>query len=193
MTRPADLQRFLDLSAKALQAATRSQAAQAADRTVALWSVTQGTPGEQAPARLPVCDWLGPALAAAGTRGRASLAAAFAAIEPRLTWRRRASARPEDGTFWTGHANAMIVGPGGLEDRMDLWIGATIMAPGVTYVDHDHPPEEIYLPLAPGEWWNAKMDWTDPGPEGAIYNPPGILHRMRAGNGPFLALWFLPV
>ncbi|MCU0905138.1 MAG: dimethylsulfoniopropionate lyase [Tabrizicola sp.] len=193
MTRPADLQNFLDLSAKALQAATRGQAARAAERAVALWSGTQGAPGVQAPARLPVCDWLRPALAAAEKRSWSDLAAAFAAIEPQLTWRRRALARPEDRAFWNGHANAMILGPGGLEERADLWLGATVMAPNVTYADHEHPPEEIYLPLAPGEWWNAKMDWTDPGPEGAIYNSPGILHKMRAGHGPFLALWFLPV
>ena len=37
------------------------------------------------------------------------------------------------------------------------------------------------------------MDWTDPGMNGLIYNPPGIRHAMRAGAAPFLALWFLPV
>jgi hypothetical protein len=51
----------------------------------------------------------------------------------------------------------------------------------------------VYLSLAPGEWWNAEMDWTDPGMTGAVYNPPGIRHAMRSGQGPFLALWFLPV
>ncbi len=128
-----------------------------------------------------VCDWLGAALSSAGRGERAALAGPFAAIEPRLTWKRRLSARPEDAPFWHGHANAMILGPGGLEDRNDLWVGATVMSPGVTYTDHDHPPEEIYLSLAPGEWWNERMDWTDPGPGGAIYNPPGIRHKMRAG------------
>ena len=103
------------------------------------------------------------------------------------------TADPADPAFWNGHANAMILGPGGLEERADLWVGVTVMAPGVTYADHDHPPEEVYLPLAPGEWWNAEMDWTDPGLSGVIYNPPGILHKMRAGAGPFLALWYLPV
>jgi hypothetical protein len=36
--------------------------------------------------------------------------------------------------------------------------------------------------------------WTGPTPaRRRIYNPPGILHRMRAGDAPFLALWYLPV
>jgi len=37
------------------------------------------------------------------------------------------------------------------------------------------------------------MDWTDPGVDGHIYNAPGILHAMRAGPAPFLALWALPI
>ncbi len=87
----------------------------------------------------------------------------------------------------------MILGPGGLEDRADLWVGATVMAPGLRYADHDHPPEEVYLALTPGQLWNAAMDWTDPGPRGAVYNPPGIAHAMRSGAGPLLALWYLPL
>jgi hypothetical protein len=46
--------------------------------------------------------------------------------------------------------------------------------------------------MSAGEWWNAEMDWTDPGLSGFIYNPPGIVHAMRAGTTPFLALWVLP-
>lgn len=192
--RAAGLQAFLDRSAGALRAARMpsERAGRAGERAIALWQGAEGVPGAAAAERLPVCDWLDPALEIAAQGPRAALAQAFAAIAPGLIWRRRGSADPADAAFWNGHANAMILGPGGLEDRKDLWIGATVMAPGTTYADHDHPPEEVYLALAPGEWWNAEMDWTDPGPAGAIYNPPGIRHRMRAGSGPFLALWYLP-
>ena len=51
---------------------------------------------------------------------------------------------------------------------------------------------EVYLPMSAGEWRNTAMDWTDPGLKGFIYNPPGIVHAMRAGTTPFLALWVLP-
>jgi quercetin dioxygenase-like cupin family protein len=87
----------------------------------------------------------------------------------------------------------VILGPDGLEERSDLYVGVTVMAPGVLYPDHDHAPAEVYLPLSAGAWWNAEMPWTDPGHGGFIYNPPGILHAMRAGPAPFLALWFLPL
>ena len=193
VTRPPDLQAFLDLSAHELIAVTWGQAARAAERLDQRLRAETGAMARRPAERLAVCDSIGPALQAAAKGPRGGLAAAFAALDRQLAWKRRQSADPANSAFWNGHANAMILGPGGLEDRADVWIGATVMAPGVTYADHDHPPEEIYLPLAAGEWWNAEMDWTDPGPEGVIYNPPGILHKMRAGTAPFLALWYLPV
>ena len=141
------------------------------------------------PTRLPVCDWIVPALAMQD----GPLARSFARIEAQLSWGRRKNADPANLAFWDGHANAVILGPGGLEERNDVWVGATVMAPGVLYPDHDHAPAEVYLPLSAGQWRNAGMDWTDPGLGGFIYNPPGILHAMRAGEKPFLALWFLPI
>jgi Dimethlysulfonioproprionate lyase len=190
MTRDPKLQAFLDASAAALRASTSGAAAQAAGRVIDRWETSVGQIEGRA-TRLPVCEWVDKAMERQGWRDE--LARAFGAIEPMLEWKRRSSASPEDAAFWNGHSNAMILGPGGLEARNDLWVGVTVMAPGVRYVDHDHPPEEVYLSLAPGEWWNAEMDWTDPGPTGAIYNPPGIAHAMRSGTGPFLALWYLPL
>jgi len=186
MDRSAELERFLQASAASLQASCRGEALRAAEAVIGRFGAV-GTAGPSAE-RLPVCDWIGPALAVRPS----DLSRAFGAIEGQLAWRRRGSARPGNG-FWDGHANAVILGPGGLEERGDVWIGATVMAPEVDYPSHNHAPEEVYLALTPGEWWNAAMDWTDPGPTGCIYNPPGIAHAMRSGAGPFLALWYLPL
>jgi hypothetical protein len=189
------VQRFLEVAEASLLASVgvRSAAAEAGARVFGRCRNRVGGAGAADPAALPVCGWLDAALDAAAGSPREVLSDALGALVDRLEWKRRLSADPEDRAFWDGHANAMILGPGGLEARDDLWIGATVMAPGVTYVDHDHPPEEVYLSLAPGEWWNSEMDWTDPGMTGVVYNPPGIRHAMRSGAGPFLALWFLPV
>lgn len=190
MTRQPEMQAFLDASAAELRAATAGAAAKAAELVIRRWNAAEGVAAGDQAVRLAVCDWLAPALADAARGRRAGLAAAFARIERQLRWTRRASG---DAAFLDGHANAVILGPGGVEARDDLWVGVTVMAPGVRYVDHDHAPEEVYLSLTPGQWWNAGMDWTDPGPSGAIYNPPGIAHAMRSGVGPFLALWYLPL
>lgn len=189
------VQRFLDVAEAALtvSAAEHPAARAAVVRVFDRCRDAAGVSGTAAPVLLPVCGWLDPALDAAEGGARGAVADALGVLVERLEWKRRAAADPEDRAFWDGHANATLIGPGGLEERGDVWIGATVMAPGVTYVDHDHPPEEVYLSLTPGEWWNTRMDWTDPGATGVIYNPPGIRHAMRSGSSPFLALWFLPV
>ena len=168
----------------------------AADRVFARLAGREGAGAAVDAGRLPVCHHqLDAALSAMAAEASPlpEIAAAFSGIEGRLRWERRRGSRPEDGAFHDGHANAMLIGPGGIEQREDLWVGVTLMAPGVTYPDHSHPPEEVYLAFTPGDWWNAEMDWTEPGPGGLIYNPPGILHAMRAGPSAFLAIWLLPV
>lgn len=194
--RPAALQTFLDAAEAALMAdaAPGSAPARAARTVFDRTRTATGAASPEPPRTLAVCDaWLGAALAAAGNSRRGAVARAFAGIAPGLHWTARTGSERAEPAFRAGHANAMILGRKGIEPRDDVWIGATLMAPGVSYPDHGHPPEEVYLSLGPGEWWNAAMDWTDPGMDGLIYNPPGIRHAMRAGAAPFLALWFLPL
>ena len=186
MVRSSAVQEFLNAAETSLKRVT-GPGADVAQQVVARWKDPR--PSHAQPVRLPVCDWIVPALATQD----GPLARSFARIEGQLSWGRRKTADPANLAFWDGHANAVILGPGGLEERNDLWVGVTVMAPGVLYPDHDHAPAEVYLPLSAGEWWNAEMPWTDPGHGGFIYNPPGILHAMRAGPTPFLALWFLPL
>ena len=52
-------------------------------------------------------------------------------------------------------------------------------------------PEEIYLVLSGGAWWQAGAAWHEPGRGGIVHNPPGILHAMRGTHVPLLAIWFL--
>lgn len=196
VARDTNLDLLISLSAKAILTRADARTAAAAGRVFARLAARVGEMVAPRPARLPVChhhlDAAWSAMAALPSP-LPELAAAFAGVEGRLTWERRKGADPANKSFYDGHANAMLIGPGGLEQREDVWVGATVMAPGVTYPDHSHPPEEVYLAFTPGEWWNAEMAWTEPGAGGLIYNPPGILHAMRSGDQPFLAMWFLPV
>lgn len=143
--------------------------------------------------RLPVCEWLPEALALKVDDPLLQrMLGRFTSLEPRLQWRRRSK---YDGTasenFADGHANAMIVGPGGLEGRDDVWLGVTLMAPGVRYPDHDHAPEETYLVLSDGEFRQGDNAWFAPGKGGTFYNLPNIKHAMRSLNTPLFAFWAL--
>lgn len=194
--RDSNLQQLLDISQRIISGSGDARAMRAGERVFGRLGAREGSIGEVDADRLPVVRHnVDAALAAlaAGASPMPELASAFAVVEARLTWGRRRNAEAVGEPFFNGHANATLVGPGGLEQRDDVWVGVTAMAPGIVYPDHDHPPEEVYIALSPGEWWNAEMDWTEPGPCGIIYNPPGILHAMRSHAEPFLALWFLPL
>jgi hypothetical protein len=143
--------------------------------------------------RLPACELLPQALDAARTTGgvTGTLAVALAAIEPGLRWFRRPGARTGDGGFGDKHANAVIVGDGGLEVRRDVTVGVSLMAPHTTYPDHHHPPEEIYVALSAGEWRQGAGSWHAPGPGGLVHNAPDVVHAMRSLDAPLLAIWCL--
>jgi hypothetical protein len=85
----------------------------------------------------------------------------------------------------------MILGPNGLEERGDIWLGVTLMAPNVRYPNHVHAPEEVYLVLSKGEFRQDDGAWFSPGIGGSFYNAPSIRHAMRSVETPLLALWAL--
>ena len=194
-SRSSELQAFLDTLAGALgeRVALGSPDARAATRIFGALR-TVAAPSGAPPTRFPVVDHHLPAALAAAAEAPAAVArhaAALEALSPQLIWRRRANAE-DDPRFAAGHANSTIVGPGGIEDRSDVWVGISLLAPGVVYPDHRHPPEEIYLVMSEGDWRQNDDSWHTPGQGGIVYNPPDIVHAMRAGpRAPLLATWCL--
>lgn len=143
--------------------------------------------------KLPVCDHLLEALSVqTKTDSLRRLLARFQAVEPQIIWRRREdTAGTASGDYWDGHGNGIIIGPGGIEVRSDVWLGVTLMAPGVRYPDHHHGPEETYLVASAGEFKQGDTDWFSPGVGGTFFNPADIKHAMRSLDTPLLAFWAL--
>ena len=133
--------------------------------------------------RLPACSSLPQALRTAGSAAPAlaRITAAFENLEPSLAWSRRNDGSFASANFMDGHANAPVVGPGGIENRDDAWVGVSLLAPHVRYPDHQHAPEEVYLALSPGEFRQADGEWFEPGVGGTFFNMPGIVYAMRSG------------
>lgn len=192
--RDALLQEFLTSLAIALPAdAIGPEAAAAIDRIYGALRMPHPT-GPVASRRLPVCRYLTEAVAAArtGSASVARVADAFTALEPLLAWAPRAAGGPFASDNWPeGHANTTVIGPNGLEDRDDLAIGASLLAPHVRYPDHQHGPEEVYLVLSPGRFRHCRSGWFEPGIGGTLYNQPNIKHAMASDEAPLLALWCL--
>jgi|UPI0006841C93 hypothetical protein len=165
-SRNANLQVVLDLLCRSVAAdAARSAETERVLRIVEdrLRIVPEGDPAIPEPVRLPVCALLDEVLTPA-----TPLHEAFRTLEPSLTWYCRKGGGGDD-RFRSCHANATLVGPGGIEPRVDLWIGATLMAPNTDYPVHHHPPEEIYLVLSEGQWWKESTSWFTPGSGGTVH------------------------
>ena len=195
MARHATLTHFLDAARDTLfrrasadepPGAAASRVFEALDRPASTSSRSGNTPP-------PAYRHLVPALEQAKSAPEtAALSTALAALEPRLRWIRRAGSEAHGAAFHDGHANAVIVGPDGLERRGDVLIGVSIVAPNVRYVDHRHPPEEVYIVMSDGEWYQEGRGWHTPGVGGIVYNSPNVVHAMRAGAEALLAVWLLP-
>ncbi|NDV01213.1 dimethylsulfonioproprionate lyase family protein [Pseudoroseicyclus tamaricis] len=135
-------------------------------------------------------DALKPARAAGGPL--AELAEALAALDPQLAWRLRGGEDAAVDDLPGQIANAMIVGPGALEERRDVWVGASLLPPGAPYPEHRHAPEEIYLFLTPGLARHGQGDWHEPGVGGVMHNVPNTPHALQApADAPMLTLWML--
>jgi quercetin dioxygenase-like cupin family protein len=144
---------------------------------------------------LPVCDSLPRALANANQYGAelSALASAFAALGSSITWQRRVESEQHGAAFHNGHANTWILAPQGLEQRQDIVIGASLLAAHTEYPVHQHPPQELYLVMSPGQWFNTKDGWYTPGAGALVHHQPNIQHAMRATQEPLLAIWCLLV
>lgn len=192
--RPSDMQEFIEAGLAAFGGrATDTRAAASLARIRAALEVpgdVSGKPGE----RLPVCDLLGEVAAPANFADPdlRRLADAFGRVEPRIAWRRRGGdMTAASANIAEGHANGLIVGPGGVERRRDVWLGVSLLAPHVRYPDHNHAPEETYLVMSEGEFRHGESGWFNPGVGGTFYNEPGIEHAMRTEKTPLLAFWAL--
>ena len=144
-------------------------------------------------APLAVCSHFPAALRLAAGQGGATAAIAGALAAPGLSlpWARRKGSEAQGEPFHSGHANALLVGPGALVEDEAVWLGVSLMAPGVVYPQHRHPPEELYFVLSDSDWYREGSGWFSPGCGGLVFNPGGCTHSMRAGAEPLLAVWLL--
>ncbi|MFT5707139.1 MAG: quercetin dioxygenase-like cupin family protein [Oceanospirillaceae bacterium] len=110
-------------------------------------------------------------------------------LADQLNWYQRCD--ENNPAFNKGHANAQIIGPAGIFYDSQVMVGVTVMQPKLRYPDHNHPPEEVYVILSEGMWWQEGGNWYSPGVQSSVYNPAGISHAMQAVGQPLFALWCL--
>ena len=154
-------------------------------------------PGTQRPghkaSQFPVCDHIPKTLRVTTeiSPGLTRLVDAFGLLCPRLNWKRREGLKHEDPRFPESHANATLIGHDGIENHDSVRLGISLIAPDVTYPEHNHPPEEGYLVMGGGDWRQNHGEWFRREPGGTVHNTPNIWHAMRAREAPLLAFWML--
>lgn len=194
MNRPKPLQEFLDAIITAADRYVTDHSARASLSRIGAALQTPSKISDGTGTRLPVCGKLEEVTKPSHFHAPEllRLVETFLRLEPVLDWRRRSGDMLyASDNIAEGHANAIIVGPAGVERRTDVWLGVSLLAPNVRYPDHSHPPDETYLVLSDGAFRQGDGEWFEPGIGGTFYNSPGIVHAMRSGNTPLLAFWLL--
>lgn len=192
-TRPTALQDFIDVTSAAFCSEELPSSARDLSEKVFARLARETDDGKRSSTRFPACRYLDTALAEL-TDDKSQFGAVARSIkrlEPFIGWQRRTSGENGSKDYVDKHVNGMIIGPGGMESRYDVQVGFSLLAPATRYPDHRHLPEEAYLLLTPGHFKQADGDWFNPGVGGGLYNTSNVLHAMKSGDAPFLAIWCL--
>lgn len=131
--------------------------------------------------------------------GSAAVVAAVREAASALRWRQNQSY--SDTAFLPSYAYSELVGPSGRARNDRYAIGLLYLAPGTFYPAHAHPAEEAYHVLSgASEWWQGEPAGAASAgsaadasalraPGARVLHPSGVMHAMRSGSRPLLALY----
>jgi hypothetical protein len=131
---------------------------------------------------LPVLRWL--SRCAADPRCLdPTLVAELCAAAPRLAWRQSYGPAEVGAAFlqnygWTEFLSTRIA------------CGVLLLGPDTLYPPHNHPAEEIYVPLSgTADWLQGDGVWRPRPPGSLIHHRGQETHAMRSNDAPLLALY----
>jgi len=116
-------------------------------------------------------------------------AKSLAALKESLLWRSSRSGPFASLKFEQSHAHAILAGPGGLEERSDVRVGITLMAPYSRFPDHVQFHSRVFLLLSDGEICFDLSNWFRANAGTIFFNEAGRKFAMRCTSEPLLAVW----
>lgn len=131
-----------------------------------------------------------PRAAASATGAGAPLAGVLTEAALSLSWGQTYSAADFGPRFMDNYGWTEVFGTRGHFANERVAGGFLLLGPDVTYPDHHHEAEEIYVPLTGGAHW--KMGREDFRPRDAgevIHHRSNVSHAMRTTEAPLLALY----
>lgn len=118
-----------------------------------------------------------------------NLAANLRALSPRLQWAKNGTGPFASRGFERAHAHAVIVGPTGVEQRTDVRIGITALAPYTRFPDHTQFQPRSFLALSALEFCTEQESWREMKIGDVCYGGGNEIVAMRCTANPFLMLW----
>ncbi|MGO7018569.1 dimethylsulfonioproprionate lyase family protein [Rhizobium leguminosarum] len=117
------------------------------------------------------------------------ITAAFFELATHLTWTLSKSGPFASRNFENSHGHAVLVGPGGIEERNDVRIGVTILAPYTRFPDHTLYQPRAFLALSQLEFCTESDSWKRLQAGEIAYSGAGEVVAMRCTTKPLLMLW----
>lgn len=106
-----------------------------------------------------------------------------------LPWRYGYAARPDQPGLEAAMGWAEIVGPAAPFRSDHVCFGLTLIGPDTHYLPHRHPAVELYHVLSGTAAWSAENETALRPPGSLILHPANLVHAMRSGSEPLLALY----
>ena len=106
-----------------------------------------------------------------------------------LVWQSGRSGPFASLNFEKAHAHAVIVGPGGMEERSDVRLGIILMAPYSRFPDHVQFHSRAFLLLSDAEVCIDDGPWEKAAAGTVFFNEAGCKFAMRCTAEPLLAIW----
>lgn len=104
-------------------------------------------------------------------------------------WEKSPSGPFASKNFDSANAHAVIVGPGGAEERADARIGITILTPYTRMPDHRLSCPRAYLALSAFEFSTESTGWTCAQVGTVCFAPAGEIVAYRCTTTPLLMIW----
>jgi len=110
-------------------------------------------------------------------------------IGPHLSWYRSRVGPFASVNFEKSHAHSTILGPGGVEERSDVQLGVTLMAPYCRFPDHFEKQRRVFLFLSAAEACLRDREWMRAEPGTIVFSDAGDKFALRCTSEPVLAVW----
>lgn len=113
---------------------------------------------------------------------------AVGALSDSVSWVRADGGPYANADFERCNAQAILAGPGGLEERQDLLITLTLMAPYTRFPDRHTAHPCVFLALSDGEFLSPAGDWSLVETGMPFYHPAARVFAMRCTSRPMLTV-----